>query len=109
MAAAIADGADLSGPAAEAIRVIGDVFFLGGELSAAVLLAASGVHALKTGSHRRWLAWLSLVVALALIILPIGWAALLFALPLWVLVVSYHLWRASAATTATRAPASTTR
>ena len=42
MAAAIADGADLSGPAAVAIRVVGDVFFLGAEMSAAVLLAASG-------------------------------------------------------------------
>lgn len=104
MAAAIADGKDLSAPAAEAIRVIGDVFFLGGEMSAAVLLAASGVHALRTGALPRWLAWISLVVALALIILPIGWAALLFAFPLWVLLLSYLLWRGSADTTAAGAP-----
>lgn len=106
MAAAIADDADLSGPAAEAIRVIGDVFFLGGEMSAAVLLAASGVHALRTGSLPRWLAWVSLAIALALIILPIGWAALLFAFPLWVLVVSYLLWSASRDTTVTGARSS---
>jgi hypothetical protein len=98
MAAAIADGEDLSGPAAEAIRVISDAFFVGGEMSAAVLLAATGVHALRTLSLPRWFAWVSLVVALALIVLPIGWAALLFAFPLWVLVVSYLLWNAPANT-----------
>jgi hypothetical protein len=92
MAAAIADGADLSEPAAVAIRVVGDVFFIGGEMSVAVLLAASGVHALTLGSLPHWLAWVSLVTALALIVLPVGWAALLFVFPLWVLVVSYLLW-----------------
>ena len=100
MAAAIADGGDLSGPAAEAIRVVSDVFFLGAEMSAAVLLAATGVHALRTGSLPRWLAWASLLIALALIVLPIGWAALLFAFPLWVLIVSYLVWSASPDTTA---------
>lgn len=107
MAAAIADGADLSGPAAEAIRVVGDTFFIGAEMSAVVLLAATGIHALRTGSLPRWLAWVSLVVAIALIILPIGWAGLLFAFPLWVLVVSYLLWNASVNTTAAGAPATT--
>src|SRR5918994_7213328 len=91
MAAAIADGADLSGPAAVAIRVVGDVFFIGAEMSLGVLLAATGVHALRTLSLPRWLGWVSLVIALALIVLPIGWAALLFAVPLWVLYVSYLL------------------
>ena len=105
MAASIADDADLSGPAAEAIRIIDDVFFLGAEMSAAVLLAASGLHALRTGSLPRWLAWVSLVIALALIILPIGWAALLFAFPLWVLVVSYLLLeRTAAGASATTTP-----
>lgn len=96
MAAAISDGADLSEQAAVAIRVVGDVFFIGGEMSVAVLLAASGAHALALGSLPRWLGWVSLALALALIILPIGWAALLFLFPLWVLAVSYLLWSASA-------------
>jgi hypothetical protein len=108
MAAAIADDADLSDAAAVAIRLMSDVFFLGAEMSAAVLLAATGVHALRTGSLPRWLAWVSLVVALALIILPIGWAALLFAFPLWVIVVSYLLWSASPDTPAATAAATTT-
>ena len=108
VAAAIADDADLSDAAAVAIRVVSDVFFLGAEMSAAVLLAATGVHALRTSSLPRWLAWVSLVIALALIILPIGWAALLFAFPLWVLVVSYLLWSASPDTPAVTAAATTT-
>jgi type IV secretory pathway TrbD component len=62
------------------------------------------VHSLRTGSLPRWLAWVSLVVALALIILPIGWAALLFGFPLWVLVVSFLLWSASADTAEASAP-----
>jgi hypothetical protein len=107
MAAAIADGADLSGPAAEAIHVISDVFFIGAEMSAAVLLAATGLHALRTLSFPRWLAWASLVVALALIVLPIGWAALLFAFPLWVLVMSWLLSSATADTTEASAPLTT--
>lgn len=107
MAAAIADSADLSAPAAEAIRVIGDVFFIGAEMSAAVLLAATGLHALRNGSLPRWLAWVSLLIALVLIVLPIGWAGLLFAFPLWVLVVSYLLWNASADATTPGAPVTT--
>ena len=107
MAAAIADGADLSPQAAEAIRISGDVFFIGAEMSAAVLLAATGIHALRTGSFPRWFGWVSLVIALALIILPIGWAAMLFAFPLWVLFVSYLLWNKYADTTAAGVPVTT--
>jgi hypothetical protein len=107
MAAAIADGEDLSGPAAEAIRIIGDVFFVGAEMSAAVLLAATGVLALRTLALPRWLAWVTLVVALVLIVLPVGWAGLLFGFPLWVLVVSYLLWSGSASTVVAGTPATT--
>jgi hypothetical protein len=108
MAAAIADDADLSGAAAEAIRVVADTFFIGAEMSAAVLLAATGAHALTTGSLPRWLAWVSLVSALGLIVLPIGWAVLLFVFPIWVLVVSYLLWRGTRATAAAGAASSST-
>jgi hypothetical protein len=93
MAAAIADGADLSGPTAEALRVMDDVFFLGAEMSAAVLLAATGLHILATRVLPRWLGWVSLFVALVLIVLPVGWAGLIFGFPIWVLIVSFLLWR----------------
>jgi len=93
MAAAIANGANLSEPAAEAIRVIADVIFIGAEMAAAVLLAATGILIWRTRALHRGVAWFSLFVALVLVILPIGWAALLFGVPLWVLLVSAMLWR----------------
>jgi hypothetical protein len=40
----------------------------------------------------RWLAWASLVVALTLLIAPVGWAALIFGFPIWVVIVSVLLW-----------------
>lgn len=96
MSAAIADGADLSAPAATAINVIADVFFIGAEMSAAVLLAAVGLLALR-GAFPRWVGWVSLFVALVLIVLPIGWAGLIFAFPLWMLLMTYLLWRGAPA------------
>ena len=39
-----------------------------------------------------WWAWVSLLVALVLLIPPIGWAALIFGLPIWVLVTSLLLY-----------------
>lgn len=93
MGAAITDDKDLSAPAAEALRVMENAFFLGAEISAAVLLAATGLIALRTRALPAWLAWVSLLIALVLIVLPVGWAALIFAFPIWVLVVTYFLWR----------------
>ncbi len=104
MSAAIADGADLSAPAAEAIHIMGDVFFIGAELSAAVLLSAVGCHALATRVFPRWFGFLSLLVALVLIVLPVGWAALIFGFPVWVLLVSFLLWQGSARGTPAGAP-----
>jgi hypothetical protein len=103
MSAAIADGADLSPPAAMAINVMGDVFFIGAEMSAAVLLAAFGFLALR-GAFPRWVGWLSLFIALVLIILPIGWAGLIFAFPLWTLLLTYLLWQRPVDDSAASAP-----
>jgi hypothetical protein len=94
MGAAIADGADLSTQAASALNVMGDAFFIGAEMSAAVLTAAVGVLALR-GAFPRWVGWLSLFIALVLIVLPIGWAGLIFAFPLWTLLMSYLLFAKS--------------
>jgi hypothetical protein len=57
-----------------------------------VLLVASGIVALRYGALPRWLAWVQFLVALVLLSGVIGWAALIFAFPLWVLLVSYLLW-----------------
>ena len=105
MAGALSDDDELSAPMASALHTIGDAFFIAAELAAAVLLAATAVVALQTGVLPRWLAWVSLLVALVLLIAPIGWAALLFAFPLWVLAVSVLLWRGAEEPAASEAAA----
>jgi hypothetical protein len=84
---------DIDESAALALNNIGDAFFLAAEYMLPVLLVASALVALRYGALPRWLAWLQLLVALVLLIGPIGWAALIFAFPVWVLVVSVLLWR----------------
>jgi hypothetical protein len=71
---------------------VGDIFFIGAELSAVPFLAASGLLAVRSRVLPTWWGWLSLVLALWLLILPIGWVALIFGFPLWVLLTSVLLY-----------------
>ena len=84
---------DIDASAASAMHNLGDAFFLGAEYLLPVLLVATALASLRHGALPRWLAWVSLVIAVVLLIGPIGWAALIFAFPLWVIVVSILLWR----------------
>jgi hypothetical protein len=84
---------EIDGSAALALGSMGDTFFLGAEYLLAVLLVASALVVLRYGGLPRWLAWIQLLMALVLLTAILGWAALLFAFPVWVLVVSYLLWR----------------
>jgi hypothetical protein len=89
---------DLDQSAALALGNIGDAFFIGAEYLAPVLLVASALVAFRYGAFPRWLAWIQVLVAVVMLIAPIGWAALVFAFPIWVLVVAVLLWRGPAAT-----------
>lgn len=40
----------------------------------------------------RWVAWVSLLLAVWLVIGPIGWLGLLFGVPAWTVLVSVLLW-----------------
>lgn len=91
-AAAISED-DIDASAASAMHHMGDAFFIGAEYMLPVLLTATALVALRYGAFPKWLAWVSLLIALVLLIAPIGWAALIFAFPLWVLVVSVLMWR----------------
>lgn len=68
-------------------------FFIAAELALAVFLAALSILALRRVLLSRWLGWFGLVVTVLLLIPPIGWAALLFLLPLWLIGASIVLWR----------------
>jgi hypothetical protein len=86
---------DISPFAAETFSELGDVFLLAAEFALVVFMLAAGLLALGTRALPRWLGWVSLVLALCALIPPIGWAALVFATPLWVAFVSVRLWRLS--------------
>ena len=73
---------------------IGDGVFVGAFYTAAVLLAASGVVFLQHGLLPRWFGWITLLLALLLVIPFINWAGF-FVFGLWVIVASVMLWRAA--------------
>ena len=87
-----ADEADeLSPEGAQALFFIDDAFFIGAEFMGVVFMAAAAATILTTRALPGWLGWLALVIAVGLLIVPIGWAFLLFGLPLWVLLASIVL------------------
>jgi hypothetical protein len=85
------DDETLEPAAAEALNALGSGFFLLAELSAGLFLIATALAVLRTRSLPAWLAWLSVLVGVVMLIPPIGWAGLLFFFPLWVVLVSVLL------------------
>jgi hypothetical protein len=72
----------------------GDVMFVGAELSIVLLLGAVAVLAFRTAVVPRWWGVAGALVAVVALIGPIGWAALIFGLPVWTLVTAGLLARA---------------
>jgi hypothetical protein len=106
LAGALAED-DLTPEAAQALTVVDDAFFVGAELAAALLLVATGLAILRYGALPRWVAWISFLFALWLLIPPIGWAGLLVGVPLWTIIVAVLLWmRSGDESAAARAPGS---
>ena len=83
----------LDGGAAEAMTSLGDGFFIAAELMLVGFFLAVGLAALRARALPAWLGWISLVLAMVALIPPIGWAVVVFAFPLWLLLVSALLWR----------------
>ena len=79
--------------AAQALWYTGDGFIVATAYAAALFLSATGLTALRLRLLPSWLAGVAFLVAIALLIPPIGWAALIFAFPLWVIIASVVLWR----------------
>jgi hypothetical protein len=68
-------------------------FFVAAEIALAAFLGALSILALRGVLLPRWLGWFGLVVTILLLIPPVGWLALLFLLPLWLIVASVVLLR----------------
>ena len=68
-------------------------FFVGAELALALFLGALSLLALRGLVLPRSLGWFGIVVTVLLLIPPIGWIALIFLLPLWLVLASIVLFR----------------
>lgn len=87
------DEGQMSGEAAEALWWIGDGFFVMASIMLIGLFLATAVVILRTRVFPVWLGWVSIVLALGLLILPIGWAIQIFLAPLWIVLVSILVYR----------------
>ena len=90
---ATTDAALLTPDAAIVFWRLAHTFFVAAELALAVFAGAVAILALRRVVLARWLGWFGLAVTILLLIPPIGWAALLFLLPIWLIAVSVVLWR----------------
>jgi hypothetical protein len=96
---------DVTAATVRAFHHVGDLFFVGAEFSLIVLLAGVAVVAFQTAAVPRWWGIVGALIAVVLWIGPIGWAAVIFGTPVWVLVTSILLVRRPAARRAAAAVA----
>jgi hypothetical protein len=86
---------NLEDGAAEAINSLDLAFFFAAELMLAGFFLAVGLASVRARALPVWLGWISLILAVVALIPPIGWAVVIFGLPLWLLLVSALFWRNS--------------
>lgn len=92
-AAGAFDNDNLTPQAAQTLLMVGDIFFYAATFAAAVLMLATAIVILRARAVLPvWLAWITLVIGVALLIPWISWAALLFGLTLWTILVGLLLY-----------------
>jgi hypothetical protein len=97
---------DIDASGAAVLHHFSDAFFVATEYMLPVFFFSSAILALRHGALPKWLGWFSVLIGIVLLIGPIGWAALIFATPIWVLIVSVWLYLRSQ--TAAPGPSSVT-
>jgi succinate dehydrogenase/fumarate reductase cytochrome b subunit len=95
---------DLSPETAQSLVLLGDSAFGVTEFSLVPMFVAVGLLTLRTRVLPVWLGWVSFAIALLLLIIPIGWAGVVWAFPLWTIIVSIILFRRGSAPAAATAP-----
>jgi hypothetical protein len=95
-AAITAEEQEISASAVAALRLVGEAFISAATLAATLLMLASGAVVLRSRILPKAWAWLSFALAGVLLIPPVGWAALLLGLPLWVIATTALLQRPGA-------------
>lgn len=104
-----ADEANFAPEAAQALWYAYDGLFVASGFTSLVVALGTGLVILRTGVLQRWWGWVSLLVALGLLIYPVIWVSILFVFPAWVIVTSVLLYsRQAAAGAAETAPVAST-
>jgi hypothetical protein len=83
----------ISAQTAHALNAVESMFFIAAELAAIVLVAATAIVTVRAQAFPRWWAWAGILLAVWLVVGPIGWLGLLIGLPIWTLVTSAMLFR----------------
>ena len=99
------DKDNVSPASAGAFHHIGDLGFVGVELSFVLFLGAIAVLAFRTAVVPRWWGVVSALVGVVALIGPIGWLAVIIGVPLWLLVTPWVLGRGAGRRAAAAAPA----
>jgi hypothetical protein len=81
----------VSAQTAHALNAVESMFFIAAELAAIVLLVATAVVTVRAQAFPRWWAWASILLAVWLVVGPIGGLGLLIGVPIWTLVTSAML------------------
>ncbi len=89
------DADSITPASAGAYHHLGDLGFVGAELALTLFLGAVAVLAFRTAVLPRWWAVPTALVAVVAFIGPIGWAALIFGFPVWLLVTPWLVGRSS--------------
>ena len=79
------DKSDIGPSTAAAFHHFLDVFFVSAELAAILPVAVVAIAAWRTRVLPRWWAAFSALVAVVLLIGPIGWLGLIFGVPVWMI------------------------
>jgi hypothetical protein len=84
--------------AAQALFYATDGFFIAAMYASALLVLATTVAILSGRlALPRWLGWAGILLGIWLLIAPIGWLALVFVFPVWLILVAVLLLRAESA------------
>jgi hypothetical protein len=87
------DKNDISAATAGTLHNSGDMFFVAAELAMILFFVGAAIVALRTGVLPKWWAYFAILIAVVLVIGPIGWAALIFGTPVWTLGTTWFLLR----------------
>jgi hypothetical protein len=83
---------DIDASGASVLHHFSDGFFVAAEYTLPVFFFASAILVLRYAVLPKWLGWFSILIGIVLLIGPIGWAAFIFATPIWTLIVSIWLY-----------------